>query len=63
MFNHKKKDQNKRDCNGSTIYTGDMSYISYVKWEDFIEYPERYIDKALAIQSNIDEYDLVKRVK
>ncbi len=61
MFNLKQPD--KKDCDdGSTVYYGDSSYISTVKWEDFIKSPESYINKAYDIQSKIEKYDVCKEV-
>ena len=61
MFNI--KDANTKKCNdGSVVYQGDCSYIESVKWVDFIKDPEKYIDKAYDIQSNIDLYTITKEV-
>lgn len=61
MFNIKRP--NKKDCNdGSTVYYGDSSYMTAVKWEDFIKNPESYIDKAYDIQSKIEQYDVCKEL-
>ena len=61
MFNIKRP--NKKDCDdGSTVYYGDSSYMTMVKWEDFIKDPESYIDKAYDIQSKIEQYDVCKEL-
>ena len=61
MFNIKRP--NKKDCDdGSTVYYGDSSYMTTVKWEDFIKDPESYIDKAYDIQSKIERYDVYKEI-
>ena len=61
MFNIKRP--NKKDCDdGSTVYYGDSSYMTTVKWEDFIKDPETYIDKAYDIQSKIERYDVCKEL-
>ena len=61
MFNI--KHPNKKDCDdGSTVYYGDSSYMTTVKWEDFIKDPETYIDKAYDIQSKIERYDVYKEI-
>lgn len=61
MFNLKISD--KKTCDdGSTVYYGDSSYITSVKWDDFIKNPEKYIKKAYEIQSKIDLYDIKKEV-
>ena len=61
MFNIKSVDS--KQCNdGSTVYFGDSSYISSVKWDDFIKEPETYIDKAYDIQSKIEKYNVYKEL-
>ena len=61
MFNIKRP--NKKDCDdGSTVYYGDSSYMTTVKWEDFIKDPESYINKAYDIQSKIEQYDVCKEL-
>lgn len=61
MFNI--KDPNSNECSsGSTIYYGDSSYIHSVKWSDFVSSPNYYIDKAISINDNIDNYDIVKTI-
>ena len=54
------KRPNSEQCNnrGLTIYHGDSSYITYVKWEDFAEAPQKYIDKACEIQTHKDDYTI-----
>ncbi len=47
-----------RSNRGLTIYHGDSSYITYVKWEDFAEAPQKYIDKACEIQTHKDDYTI-----
>ncbi len=61
MFNI--KNPNTNDCSdGSTVYYGDSSYIISVKWYDFINSVDTYIDKAYELQKNIDNYDIYKEV-
>lgn len=61
MFNIRRPD--KKDCDdGSTVYYGDSSYMTTVKWENFIKDPESYINKAYDIQSKIEQYDVCKEV-
>ena len=61
MFNIKLPDADV--CNhNSKIYHGDSSYITSVKWEDFVKDPEGYIHKAYDIQSKINQYDITKEV-
>ena len=61
MFNIKNPDTDNCD-DGSVVYHGDSSYITSVKWEDFIKDPEKYISKAYDIQENIDSYNIKKEV-
>ncbi|MBQ3495250.1 MAG: TIR domain-containing protein [Clostridia bacterium] len=61
MFNIKRP--NNKECDdGSIVYYGDSSYMTTVKWEDFIKAPETYIDKAYDIQSKIEQYDVCKEL-
>lgn len=63
MFNHKKKEDQVRYCNSSKIFEGAASYIESVKWNQFKSNPEIYINSALEIRKNINEYELTKTVK
>lgn len=63
MFNHKKKEDNIRHCNGQKIYEGNPSYIPSVKWENFKNNIDHYIGLAVTTRQNINEYDLMKVVK
>ncbi|MCK7118902.1 TIR domain-containing protein [Enterobacter roggenkampii] len=64
MFNIKTPSYN--DCihhdETSKIYTGNSSYIYSVKWCDFISKPDFYLDKAMAINEDIDSYDIKRSV-
>ena len=61
MFNI--KNPNTKMCDDkSTIFYGDYSYISVIKWDEFIKNPESHIQKAYDIQKNIDNYDITKEV-
>lgn len=61
MFNI--KNPNTDNCDdGSVVYHGDSSYITSVKWDDFITDPEKYIKKAYSIQENINSYNIKKDV-
>lgn len=62
MFNHKKKEDNIRNCNGQKIYEGSPSYIPSVKWENFKNNVDFYITQAVATRQNINDYDLTKTV-
>lgn len=48
---------------GSKPYQGYSSFIHSVKWEDFYSNPKKFIDLAVAIRENIDNYELTKTVK
>lgn len=41
---------------------GNESYIQSVKWDDFMTDPNSYIDIALQIKENWNEYNIVKQV-
>ena len=57
------KETNKRKCqNNSTIWYGDCSYIKAVKWEDFINNYNYYIELACKRQENIEDYNITKEV-
>jgi hypothetical protein len=49
-------------CNGNTIYTGYSSYIYSVKWDDFINKINHYIDITLEIWRNRNDYNIRKSV-
>ncbi|GHU86164.1 hypothetical protein FACS189473_5450 [Spirochaetia bacterium] len=64
MFNIKKPEY--VDCEnhiGGTAYKGYSSYIHSVKWIDLCANPNQYIDIALEIRKNINEYEITKIVK
>jgi hypothetical protein len=61
MFNRKAPDT--RECNGKIIYHGHSSFIESVKWEDFVIDPNKYIDIALENRKNINEFEIVKKLK
>ena len=60
MFNIKQPST--RTCNGTTIYEGYYSYIHTVKWDNFIGSINAYIDIAVQINSNKDNYNIRKGV-
>jgi hypothetical protein len=60
MFN--KKENMTRVCNGQTIYEGYFSFIDAVRWNVFIGDIDKYLDIALHICSNKDQYNLKKNV-
>lgn len=60
MFNQ--KDPTTSIMQGKTVYFGESSYIITVSWEDFINDPDDYLDRATDLKENrIDDYDLCKR--
>ena len=48
MFNIKEPDF--IDCDKSDVYAGDCSYIQSVKWTDFMNNPNYYIEKSIEIK-------------
>ena len=61
MFNQKNPDLKSCD-NESTIYYGDCNYMLCVKWCDFVDNMEKYIDKVYQIQKNQDDYQIQKEI-
>jgi len=62
MFNE--KHPNISQCsNGSSIYHGDYSYIQSVKWEDFTNTPNYFLNKAIEIRDNKERYNLTKYIR
>lgn len=65
MFNIKEPEYN--DCSyhpiTNPVYIGNSSYIHSVKWCDFIDDKDNYLEKTEGIRDNKDDYDLVKIVK
>lgn len=47
---------------GSYHYHGECSYISAVKWSEFKDFPNYYINRAVSRQENIDDYYIHKEV-
>lgn len=64
MFNIKSPSYN--DCQnhglGSKVYLGHSSYIYSVKWCDFKENVQHYLDIASEINERIDDYEITKTV-
>lgn len=46
--------------NDEEIWHGDVSYIEAVRWRDFIDNYNKYIDRACYRQDNIDDYEIKK---
>lgn len=62
MFNHKYPNTCK--CSdGSTIYYGDSSYIQSVKWEDFKNNPNHYLNKAIELRDKKENYNITKSIR
>ena len=61
MFNRKNKNSDFcASCLGNHHHGWDHSYIHPVLWEDFIETPDIYIDRAVSLRDRLDEFDLTK---
>lgn len=62
MFNASAK--NRMNClQGSNVYTGECSYIPSITWGDFTANVNGCLDRAVTINNNTDDYDIVKEVK
>lgn len=61
MFNIKKPVTTQ--CNGKYIYHNYFSYIYCVKWDEFKIDLNKYVDIALNIKENINEYNITKTVE
>jgi hypothetical protein len=62
MFNA--NDLQSGNCNvcNSNFYSGDSSYITSVKWRDFISNKDGYLDKAVKIRDDRKSYTITKEV-
>lgn len=54
---------NTSDCNGNTLYHGYSSYIETVKWVDFIGNYKKYINTAVSISEDKENYDIKKELE
>ncbi|WP_106765147.1 TIR domain-containing protein [Pseudoruminococcus massiliensis] len=61
MFNQKSPDKEQCD-NNNYIYHGECNYMLCVKWNDFVDNVDKYIDRAYSIQDNQEEYDIAKTI-
>ena len=61
MFNKKKPEKSQCYAN-DIIYHGDCSYIMSIKWDDFIENPQTYIEKAYLLQNSIEQYVITEEI-
>ena len=48
---------------GHKVYHGESSYIKTIKWNDFIDKTDDYIEKAISIRDNCSEYRLNTKIK
>ncbi|HLC95571.1 MAG TPA: TIR domain-containing protein [Patescibacteria group bacterium] len=63
MFNRNQKNLYQcQTCRGYHHNGQDHSYIHPVKWSDFINNINAYLDHAVGHQSNLDHFDIVKEV-
>ena len=63
FFNKKEPDSYKCNLCGNKHYRGpDNHYFAYVKWDDFKNDFETYINRAYEHQERADEYNIVKTV-
>lgn len=55
---------NKRTCSNTSgkIWQDECSYIKAVKWENFKDNMEQYIDEAYDRLDNIDDYEICKEI-
>ncbi|EKE19666.1 MAG: hypothetical protein ACD_8C00124G0015 [uncultured bacterium] len=61
MFNRKNKNQKKCDsCGGHHHYGEDHSYVHPVKWADFIGNHDFYINHALSLRENLEEFEITR---
>ncbi|HEY0046926.1 MAG TPA: TIR domain-containing protein [Flavobacterium sp.] len=49
--------------NGTTVFTGEFSYIKSVKWVGFKNNPTFYLNKAIEIRDNKQHYNITKTIK
>lgn len=49
--------------NGNTVYYGDCCYIQSVKWSDFKNNLNYYLNKAIELRDNKHNYNITKTVK
>lgn len=56
MFNQKNPET--KNIQGKTVYFGESSYISTVKWNDFISDVDTYLESSLVKRDNISDYQI-----
>lgn len=58
-----KKEATKRICNNDdTIWTGTCSYIEAVRWSDFMNNYQKYVNSAIDRQNCIDDFEIYKEI-
>ena len=62
MFN-KKENETRLCSNGTIVYHGEFSYIKSVKWDEFKISPNYYLNKAIELRDNKDQYNITKIIK
>lgn len=60
-FNYKNPDKNECE-NNDTIWYGEHSYIKAVKWNDFIDDINKYIEDSKKRQNEVNYYNIYKEV-
>lgn len=61
MFNKKGKES--KDClMGSAVYSGCPSYIHMVRWDNFMNALDFFINATIDIRDHSDEYDICKTI-
>tara|TARA_R110000744_G_scaffold316945_2_gene423618 strand:+ start:6226 stop:6915 length:690 start_codon:yes stop_codon:yes gene_type:complete len=50
------------DCNGNTISYGEHSFIKTERWDNFIVNHSWFIEKAVEIRENSDQYNISKTI-
>ena len=61
MFNKKEKES--KDClMGSAVYSGCPSYIHMVRWDNFMNALDFFINATIDIRDHSDEYDICKTI-
>lgn len=62
MFNIKEPRYSDCEHHKNKVYTGQASYISSIKWCDFITKPDVYIKNSLEINKKQEEYNIFKKL-
>jgi hypothetical protein len=61
MFNRKNENKTScQSCGGHHHHGNDHSYIHPIKWEDFINNHNAYVEHAMMLRDKLDEFDLTK---